>query len=420
MIQDIYEKEDVIEQGECVLSKEIEVYNAYFGDCIVLKSKDDDSNLLVDFGMHYFSTVSSVYGNRNNLLNTIADDIANRYSNSDISLLITHFHEDHVSGLIHMYKSGKSIYKGIFNNIYIANIWNNPFAVASNLLEEMLLENELRKSGLPRTTASLFDVLEFLSANVCRIKLLKRGDLFEKDKYITLWPNIDDKENHISEIIQSLGLSKEFEGGLVALAEIVCIFVTQVLLDGRSYSENDNENLYVNQRIQDMRIVYNGLFINLYENIIKFEEDDLLSLQKEKLNKLNHKYNIVFQNNNCGDENVLFTGDVEVKQMSEIAKANDIILHKDYKYIKIPHHGTEGHYFDYSKYNPKYVIITNGRVNTKDSDSYKICNGYGTLNAIHLCTNSNHCFNCVASCTTATSVCAYGRKLVYSNLYDTI
>ena len=36
----------------------------------------------------------------------------------------------------------------------------------------------------------------------------------------------------------------------------------------------------------------------LVYRIIKFEEDDLLSLQKEKLNKLNHKYNIVFQNNN--------------------------------------------------------------------------------------------------------------------------
>ena len=36
------------------MSKEIEVYNAYFGDCIMLKERDDNSNLLVDFGVHFF------------------------------------------------------------------------------------------------------------------------------------------------------------------------------------------------------------------------------------------------------------------------------------------------------------------------------------------------------------------------------
>lgn len=30
------------------MSKEIEVYNTYFGECIVLKEKKDNSNLLVN------------------------------------------------------------------------------------------------------------------------------------------------------------------------------------------------------------------------------------------------------------------------------------------------------------------------------------------------------------------------------------
>ena len=230
-------------EGECVLSKEVEVYNAYFGDCIVLKDKDDDSNLLVDFGIHCSSEISSVYGTRKDLHTSIAEDIAKRYSSSNISLLITHFHEDHVSGLIHMYKSGNNIYKNMFTKVYIANIWNNPFAVASNLLEEMIVEHELKKSGLPRTTTSLFDVLEFLSANVYRVYLIKRGDLFENDKYIALWPIVDDRKNYVSEIIQSFGLPKDFEGGLIALSEIVCIFVTQELLGVNDSFEYINENI---------------------------------------------------------------------------------------------------------------------------------------------------------------------------------
>ena len=75
------------------------------GECIVLKEKKDNSDLLVDFGIHYFSDVSIVYGNRSDLTREIADDICVRYSKKNISLSITHFHEDHISGLIHMYNS---------------------------------------------------------------------------------------------------------------------------------------------------------------------------------------------------------------------------------------------------------------------------------------------------------------------------
>lgn len=401
------------------MSKEVEVYNTYFGDCIILKDKDDDSNLLVDFGIHCFSEIGNFYGNRDNLHRLIADQIAGHYSSGKISLLITHFHEDHVSGLVDMYKSENIIFKNMFAKVYIANIWDNPFAVASNLLEEMIVEHELKQSGLPRTkNFSFFDLLEFLSVNVYRVHLLKRGDLFENDKYIALWPIIDDRKNYVSVIIQSLGLSKDFESNLIELSKDVCHFVTEKLSGVNDSFEYDNEN--VTESIQKWRITYEGLLNDLDEHIFMNRENNLLRMQKEKLNKLNHKYNIVFQNSVCDDENVLFTGDIEVKHMKEIANAKDITLFEEYKYIKIPHHGTKRHYFDYSKYNPQNIIITNGKIKAKDVNAYKICRGYGKLNAIHLCTNSNNCVNCAASCRYATSICKRGRKLVFNRLSVTL
>ena len=107
-----------------------------------------------------------------------------------------------------------------------------------------------------------------------------------------------------------------------------------------------------------MRIVYESLLDDIYINVGEMEQD--MSVQIIKLNELNHEYNIVFQNKVCGDENVLFTGDIEEPHMKEIATATDIKLHRQFKYIKIPHHGTLRHYFDYSKYAPQNVIITNG------------------------------------------------------------
>ena len=408
------------------MSKEIEVYNTYFGECIVLKEKKDNSNLLVDFGIHYFSDVSIVYGNRSDLTREIADDICVRYSKKNISLLITHFHEDHISGLIHMFNSGQCKYKDIFKNIYIANIWNNPFEVASNILEELLLEIEMRMSGLPRTSANLFDLLLFLSQSISKITLLSRGETFENEKYITLWPVDEVHENHVSEIINGLHLPVDFEGKLIALSEIVCIFVTRELMGNQrvfEYHDEGNDKIYtgevnIEQRIEDMRVVYRSLLEDIIDNTMENEQN--ISGQIRKLNKLNHEYNVVFQNKVSGDENVLFTGDIEVSHMQKIESALDIKLHKQFKYIKVPHHGTKQHYFDYSKYNPQNIIISNGKVNTKNSTSYKICVGYGTLTATYLCTNSNNCCNCTNTCTTAKSGCAKKRTLVYDKLYKTI
>ena len=106
--------------------------------------------------------------------------------------------------------------------------------------------------------------------------------------------------------------------------------------------------------------------------------------------------------------------------MSKIEGAGDIKLHKKYKYIKITPHGTESHYFDFGKYNPEYVIITNGKVNINYSEAYRICKAYGNLDATFLCTNSNNCCNCEGSCRYATSKCSTRRKLVFNRLFRRI
>ncbi len=395
------------------MRKELDVYNAFFGDCIILKDLDDDTNVLVDFGIHYHSFVSYPYTDRDTLTKNIAEDIANRYSNRNLSLLITHFHEDHVSGLIHMYQSKNPAYKGLFKNIYIANIWDNPFAVSITLLEQMILEHELRKSGLPRTTASLFDILAFLTISTKKnITLLNRGVVFEDGKYVALWPL---KSMHIKTFKElDLGLPPELERELEELARITCIFVMRVLVGNEGYEESYTGEL----SIELLDASYNRLLDDYSEFL---SNNNWTNEKKAKLNKLNHEYNVVFQNLEDCDENVLFTGDAEIPQMNSIAKRKDIPLYSDYKYIKIPHHGTDAHYFDFTSYNPQTVIITNGRViKVKYPDSYKISDQYGSLAATHVCANSNWCENCTFNCATSKSVCAINRVLVYSSLYKTV
>lgn len=407
------------------MGKEIEVYNAYFGDCVILK--DGYCILLVDFGIHYNSPVSRTYGDRSRLMDSIAEDIASRYSRDGIDLLITHFHEDHVSGLVHMLQSGNNNYMGLFKHVYIANIWDNPFAVASSLLEKMIVEMELKMSGLPRTTASLLDVLNFIASNCYYIKLLSRGVTFEGGRYITLWPDKGDKANDILDIIKSLSVPNGFAERLLGLSDSICTFVKDELLGERYFESEESyykherfaENVTMIQSIENFRNIYDELFEKVYEYFVNWGQNYIA--QKEKLNKLNHKYNIVFQDTNAGYENVLFTGDVEALDMAKIANDVSIKLHTNYKYIKIPHHGTENHFFDFSKYDPEVVIITNGKVTVANANAYKICTGYGGLKAQYVCANSNHCCNCISSCRLATNVCNRNnnRILVYSKLYKT-
>lgn len=155
------------------MPKEIDMYNTYFGDCYMVKN--EGSNLLVDFGIHSCASVwKNTYGDRQNLIKGIAEDIVKRYE--QVSVLITHFHTDHIYGLIYMYKSGLKKYKRFFNKIYVPNVWGNPFSIVASLLEEMLLRIQFKQALLPGKTCSLIDLVEFLCANARNVELLSRGD----------------------------------------------------------------------------------------------------------------------------------------------------------------------------------------------------------------------------------------------------
>lgn len=70
------------------------------------------------------------------------------------------------------------------------------------------------------------------------------------------------------------------------------------------------------------------------------------------LRQFRHKISLAFQNTGDGELNLLFTGDVQPQYMRMIAENYDgrIPLHEHYWCIKVPHHGTESHFFDFSSF----------------------------------------------------------------------
>jgi hypothetical protein len=83
---------------------------------------------------------------------------------------------------------------------------------------------------------------------------------------------------------------------------------------------------------------------------------------KEDFRLVRDAISIVFQNIEDGASNLLFTGDIRKEYMKKIAENYDgkLPLHEEYWCIKVPHHGTVSHYFDFSPYKPENLLISNG------------------------------------------------------------
>ncbi len=383
------------------MGKEIVVYNSRFGDCFMLKDTSDGSSLLVDFGVHMNSFVKPLK-DKESLLTKIADDIRKNYQDNTVSLLLTHFHEDHVNGIVNIYKNKRKEFERYFKNFYIADIWGDKYAVAAELLEEAVLTSRLKQSSMPRgdVMVSLFDLLELMTETENPVHFLSRGNVFEDGKYITLWPPKGNSKQRFYKVINDQDSMGSFVSGIVDIAEKTCECVNGRIKAG----DRDKINL------QNVR--------SEFENQI---EDVPVNLEQRvnttKLHELNHKYNIVFQNRESGSDNILFTGDAEKSQLRAIAKNTDIPLHEHYKYIKIPHHGTQSHYYDFSAYTPENVLIPNGKIKKENADGYRICREYGELQAVHVCNTSKNCERSSSGCMKDCWECGKGRVFVYPHLY---
>ena len=72
-----------------------------------------------------------------------------------------------------------------------------------------------------------------------------------------------------------------------------------------------------------------------------------------------------------------------------------IPLHEHYWCIKVPHHGTQGHYFDFSQYEPENMLISNGihfANSKKESKELRTSPLYGGL--FYIPDTHMYCSNC--------------------------
>ena len=363
----------------------VRMYNVGFGDCFCLR--DRKKSLLVDFGTNN----SRIEGRpRREIFDVIISDLSTINCKN---LLLTHFHMDHLSGLLYMMKNRDSSLD--FGKIYLPDVFSKE--EMSRTLVLLLLADLLKESGLPSRQVSLFALVDALLENRQNLELLSRGKIFE-DKYQALWPDTDviqrETDEVYNEICKNENLAAVMEE-LLNFAEKLRRIIWSMTEEGKAQTEEEQEKI-------SLAYVYDREFRRI-KAIPEFKELlSFLNTNKVNLRQFKHKISIVFQNARDGELNLLFTGDVQPGHLKMIAENYDgkLPLYEHYWCIKVPHHGTQEHYFDFSQYEPENMMISNGihfANSKKESKELRTSPLYGGLFYIpdtHLYCSNCDCCDC--------------------------
>ena len=394
----------------------IRMYNVGFGDCFCIR--DRKSSLLVDFG----AANSKIEGRpRREVFDVIISDLTTIRKKN---LLLTHFHPDHVSGLLYMMRYRRDAYE--FEKIYLPDVFSDP--EMKYTLTLLLLADVTKKASLPGRRVSLLALAEALCARKVKIDLLSRGSEFE-GKYTALWPDVKMVNRETEDVFNSL-----IEDNEKAMTELVNIAeeVRQLFMsmtedengaeedseaekvaedvDGNQTGSDSAESVQGNNGTQEYaqaelrhRLKPEKLEKKFRELQATAEFQALLECAEKQghlLRQFRHKISLAFQNTRDGELNLLFTGDVQPRYMKMIVEDYDgrIPLHEHYWCIKVPHHGTESHFFDFSRFSPENMMIPNGAYydnSKKKSKNQRTSMQYGGLfyiNDAHMyCSNCDCC-----------------------------
>lgn len=385
----------------------VRMYNVGCGDCFCLR--DRKGSLLVDFG----TSNNRIDGHpRSDIFDVIISDFT---TISHKSLLLTNFQLDHISGLLYMLKK----YKGSndFNKIYLPDVFSAPSM--SRTLTLLLLSDLMKNTYLPSKQISLYAFVEALVKQPQHIEFLKRGDIFE-GKYQVLWPdcNVIEKEtNETYNYIQSLNgeektSSRENEATEKVSETLVSTAEKSPENEPAEVSESGCEEALL--RLENFadklrQIICGTLKTNAYALECEFHdlrEDPaviqmLQSFESANLNlrQFKNKISLVFHSTTDGEMNVLFTGDIPRKYMQMIAANYDetLPLHEHYWCVKVPNHGIQADYFDFTDYTPENMLISNGIYyadNKKQTKAYRTSAQYAGLfyiNDTHMYCSSSAC-----------------------------
>ena len=370
-----------------------------FGESILLY--EGDSCLLVDCG----SESKYKEGYFDNVVRELT-------KHPKKSLLLSHFHKDHINGIKHLYNHSQIG----FEVVYLPNIFENGNVALELLVLQYLEECGSKKSDSYQIWQLLYDLIKKHN----QIKLIERGDDFDcaNIRFKALWPIKDDKT--ASDTWRNIKASTNYTFFSTDQITFIANKIRNAIYFMIGYEDVTEKYKRAEEELSESLESFRSLRTSYRELLMtKDKESQKTKKQIKPLFKeiKENEHSIVFHTAEEGELQILMTGDITSKNMGLIANnliAPFIPLKKHYHIFKAPHHGTSTHYFNLTtEHSYDRVLISNCETSNEKKRG-SICEEY-ILNGIakHLyCTNTikkrceymkknnqsaNICVNCKAS-----------------------
>lgn len=318
----------------------LRMYNVQFGDTFLLYGQGE--NLIVDFG-----SIQDGF-----CFDFIRESIRKECAEGAVSLLLTHFHKDHWSGL----RGWRTVCRmPELRRVYLPDIFQMRVPGRLDLVFRSLLGDFLEAVVLDRrlsfTLAELLrEILPGLSLE--KIEFLSRRSVFHSGgtEYEVLWPRLRPQDVMVGskKLIDVLErLEAKLPGGRDGgVWETLDRIATVLIQDFATFTQ------YVNSFTWREPVSYDALFARAQELVEQLaeelrREEDFRQTLRGYADRLSHDWNrisLVFHEK--GNGGPLMTGDVPGKTLKSLVdrKFGAPKLRGYYDVIKAPHHGTESHF----------------------------------------------------------------------------
>ncbi|MCF0237384.1 MAG: hypothetical protein HUK24_02200 [Sphaerochaetaceae bacterium] len=325
----------------------IRFYNCKFGDCFRIPI-DNNSYLFVDYG------IRRIVSNKHEKYKIVKEDIFKLDEGFKKEFLLTHFHEDHYSGLLDILnfkdkgRGDNTTNKHCFDIFYLPDVWDMSDSCSSVTITEILHAYHFYQGLIFGRVGrkSIIDILIGVCNNNGRVVFLKKNDTFHNNT--VLWPQINPIsseaikiKNEIINSIENLNIDKIIKEDFLEKTIPSITKQTTKLVDAINVIKEISNNNYsqVLPSLKSINDDFKKLRKSMNKDICKYIWEN----HKGKLNDFGNSVSLVFHSQ--GDNRILFTGDIP-KDIME-THISPTIQSIKYSIIKIPHHGTTNYYYDF-------------------------------------------------------------------------
>lgn len=365
----------------------IKMYNVGFGEAVLLKKAANgrEENLLVDFGSDTPENCIADIGQTIEKNVNVTTEIYNDTKGEEVSVLLSHFHMDHICGVLETDLLDHVCLKRTYiPNLLLMQSRDNTYSflqiqILRELFESIYLYEE------KKIKFSLYDLLVKLTNSNATLQFVKAGDHFDfaGDSYSVLWPDFGKiKVNKkVSDSLTKLlrSIDADFNDNGEYTLRFIDEYIDALCDAYRRYEETKGD---VVQKLSDVREDLRNIeklqnrIIEYYFPLLMNQNKEIMKLivaSIESIKCQENRISVVFQDFPGELEaNLLMTGDIP---RSEIKKIESQIEDVHYKVIKAPHHGTPTYYW---KNLPKSdtIMISNGEPRSQHRNWGKIAYEY--------------------------------------------